>query len=1287
MLHFFPHTSCFRYWWRAFAPVVGAALWLAAPAVQAQTGIGTTTPHPSAALDVSSTNKGLLLPRLTQAQREAIGSPAPGLVVYQTDNAAGPYVYGGTTWVPVGADNLGSHTATQNLNLGANLLTGGGTAGLALDNAGQAGLGTPAPTARLDVRGPGGLRVFTTNDGGAASAADWFSLFGGRSGTAMGRVVAGTLYGRATVGGHLFNAADGIVNWGDLMLNPEGPGNVGIGTGTTAPAQKLTVGGQVYSTTGGFRFPDNTVQTTAAAPQTLTLMGQNLSISGGNAVTLPLGADNLGNHTATQNLNLGTNQLVGNGGTAGLAVDAAGDVGIGTTSPAASAALDVASTQKGVLIPRLTQAQRDAISAPATGLQIFNTTTTRLNFWDGVRWQELLGTGTGKTTGPAPPTVTFGFTGAPQTYTVPEGVRLIKVTATGGTGADLAPSLGGTGAQLTAYLAVTPGEVLTAVVGQRGFVAPIAAYNGGGRGNNSLVFGITKIAGGGGGATDLRRAPANGPTGDYLSTRNALVVAGGGGGAGASPTAFFGTSNGGWGGLPVGGTGAAGLNGSPGQGATQAGPGAGGASGGNAGTGPTGGDGSFIFSGPVGGSGGGGGGYYGGGGGSDANAGGGGGSSWAMAGSSPAYALSVRGDGSLVIEPVSAPTAVPDFDASNLVNAPWGRLGTVAYNMPQVAGRVGIGTMAPTQLLDVAGTAVVSGPVGIGTTVPAQALDVQGTPVTATTLGTTPLLRVGRPGTIGSKFPSFFEIGVGTYAAGLNSLSRADFSLTNGAVGAPDATVLTLQGDGNVGIGTTAPAVRLDVNGGTPLTATTTTPVQVLRLTRPGMSGTKFPGVFEVAIGSYATGLAGQTRADFNLVNGQTGVPDMNLMTLRADGRVGINTLAPTASLHVTGTGVFTSDLGIGTTTPLARLDVRGTGGIRAYTTNPGTGAADWFSSFGGQANTAMSRVVTGTLFGTATVGGHLFNADNSVNNWAPLALNPGGGNVGIGTSTPAERLHVANGNAFIDGNVGVAGTLEVSGNRSLGVINYAFYANSGTNPPLMGVTTDSPTNISLVAAGRVVANQFNARSDARLKTIVGLSDRTADLALLNQLRITDYRMRDRAAYGERLFKKVIAQEVEAVFPQAVNRQTGFLPDVYAVVKGAVAEADSVLVLTLPQAAPAGAKAGQRVKLVGLQGEVVAAVAAAPTGPVLRVRTPQAAGLAGGQVFVFGLEHADVRTVDYEALSMLNVSATQELARLVAELQQQNAALRQRADRAEAATTSFEARLRALEAGAGQARK
>jgi hypothetical protein len=51
---------------------------------------------------------------------------------------------------------------------------------------------------------------------------------------------------------------------------------------------------------------------------------------------------------------------------------------------------------------------------------------------------------------------------------------------------------------------------------------------------------------------------------------------------------------------------------------------------------------------------------------------------------------------------------------------------------------------------------------------------------------------------------------------------------------------------------------------------------------------------------------------------------------------------------------------------------------------------------------------------------------------------------------------------------------------------------------------------------------------------------------------------------------------------------------------------------------------------------------------------------------VYGLEHTDVRAVDYEALSMLNVSATQELARKVAALEKQNTALAARAAQAAA---------------------
>lgn len=57
------------------------------------------TPNASAILDVSSTDKGLLAPRMTQTQRNAITTPATGLLIYQTDNTPGFYYYNGSGWV------------------------------------------------------------------------------------------------------------------------------------------------------------------------------------------------------------------------------------------------------------------------------------------------------------------------------------------------------------------------------------------------------------------------------------------------------------------------------------------------------------------------------------------------------------------------------------------------------------------------------------------------------------------------------------------------------------------------------------------------------------------------------------------------------------------------------------------------------------------------------------------------------------------------------------------------------------------------------------------------------------------------------------------------------------------------------------------------------------------------------------------------------------------------------------------------------------------------------------
>lgn len=72
-------------------------------------------------------------------------------------------------------------------------------------------------------------------------------------------------------------------------------------------------------------------------------------------------------------------------------------VGISATStftPNPSSILDVSSTDKGILIPRLTTGQRDLINptANAYGLMIYNTTSKKFNYWDGAKWNDV-GTG------------------------------------------------------------------------------------------------------------------------------------------------------------------------------------------------------------------------------------------------------------------------------------------------------------------------------------------------------------------------------------------------------------------------------------------------------------------------------------------------------------------------------------------------------------------------------------------------------------------------------------------------------------------------------------------------------------------------------------------------------------------------------------------------------------------------------------------------------------------------------------------------------------------------------
>jgi hypothetical protein len=101
-------------------------LFLTSAIAQNNVGVGTTTPNASAALDVQSTTQGMLVPRMTEAQRNLIATPATGLMVYQTDVTAGFYFYNGSAWTSLSGG--GSSLPAQTGNAGKALTTDGTTA-------------------------------------------------------------------------------------------------------------------------------------------------------------------------------------------------------------------------------------------------------------------------------------------------------------------------------------------------------------------------------------------------------------------------------------------------------------------------------------------------------------------------------------------------------------------------------------------------------------------------------------------------------------------------------------------------------------------------------------------------------------------------------------------------------------------------------------------------------------------------------------------------------------------------------------------------------------------------------------------------------------------------------------------------------------------------------------------------------------------------------------------------------------------------------------------------------
>ena len=242
---------------------LGLSFALALPAAQAQVAIGTTTPEASAILQLESTSKGFLPPRLTSAERDAIPSPVEGLLIYNTTDK------------------------------------------------------------RLEF-----------SDG-----SNWFNLYDGSSIIA---VASGT---------------------------PSGTGKAGIGTNSPNPNAAL----ELQSTAKGFLPPRLTTSQRDAIPSPIA----GLLIYNTSNKRLELCDGTSWVDLLTGNIIIARNSASSSG---------SGLVGVGTSTPDPSVALQLESTTQGFLPTRMTIAQRDAIASPAEGLTFYNTENNCLEFFNNADW-------------------------------------------------------------------------------------------------------------------------------------------------------------------------------------------------------------------------------------------------------------------------------------------------------------------------------------------------------------------------------------------------------------------------------------------------------------------------------------------------------------------------------------------------------------------------------------------------------------------------------------------------------------------------------------------------------------------------------------------------------------------------------------------------------------------------------------------------------------------------------------------------------------------------------------
>ena len=597
-------------------------------------------------------------------------------------------------------------------------------------------------------------------------------------------------------------------------------------------------------------------------------------------------------------------------------------------------------------------------------------------------------------------------------------------------------------------------------------------------------------------------------------------------------------------------------------------------------------------------------------------------------------------------------------------------------------GYVGIGTAAPTERLEVAGNVKASGGIGLGGAVTSAGLSVGNLLATSSLSSSGPL--TAGPLLAGSL--TIKPVGTADAVASISSTGVIDVTKGGSIVGT-NANPLTITSSGKITVRELQVTGSFTASIGGASTANVLTAAK--RLVLGGATGwddnvstiagapvdgaNSATGMRVILSGTSAsTDLIGYGLSATNKLFAIAPPSDLTqwfggttaVMTLNNS-----NGLLSTGPLSVGGSWNSAPTPSVSVASAVARIE--GSSSARLQLTNDNqpitgsrhlalTNSSDGKASLGWlKANNGLVPLLTFKRSKT----------DAEVSDQVPDL-----GFVGINTTNPKAPLHVTQAEAYNDDapNFTVITAAPTVPPGDPVPLNPAFSVFLGVNGGVAGAGGVSAFRgdnhrqryefIAAIFEGDVICNRhffgigLDTSSDARAKQILGMSDTAQDLATLMKLEVTDYRWIDRNLDGYRPHKRLIAQQVQSVFPQAVSisPMPKPIPSVYEMAAALKHDAKAQT-LTITTKKAHDFKVGDRVDLFGDKTEMketkVNAVVDEHRFVITCAEAPKS-------LFVYGKHVSDFHTVDYDAVSMLHLSATQEIKKQNDKLAAENTALK-----------------------------